>query len=286
MSTSVHPYTVGLAAASAGIITLGLVSAPLPTVDAAVSRTEVHAVQLAAVTSAQISAAVVNTAALASAVTPPSPTHTAAATTPPASPVVHPTPTSAETTTPTPAQLIQGIITNFALGTLFVVGSPLWYLAAPLTFTLAAFISAFPGWPIGQNVALAWLTLPFDAALGYFRYAAEDLQQLFAPPTAAASASSTNPVIHPAATVAGPRPGANAKTRPHATAGVTPKPATATNTRAALALPTVSRVDAKNTTPTAAARPTTTTKAAAPAASTRGGTTKTASAAARVGHKS
>jgi len=58
MYTSVRPYTAGLAAASAGILTLSLVTAP-PDMGIAVPRAEVHAARLAAVTAADISTAVV-----------------------------------------------------------------------------------------------------------------------------------------------------------------------------------------------------------------------------------
>lgn len=57
-NTCVRPFTAGLAAASAGIVTLGLVTAP-PITRVAASHAETHLLQLTAVTTADVSAAVV-----------------------------------------------------------------------------------------------------------------------------------------------------------------------------------------------------------------------------------
>jgi hypothetical protein len=90
MYLSVRPNTTGLAAASVAIITLGLVSAPPPVTSAALSRVEVHAVQLAAAVVAQVGTIVVNRVpAVPAKGQPPSPPHTAAAISPSASPVAH-----------------------------------------------------------------------------------------------------------------------------------------------------------------------------------------------------
>ena len=56
-----RPSTIGPAAAVTAIVTLSLITPP-PNVDVAFSRAEVHAVQLAAATTAEISTTAVNTA--------------------------------------------------------------------------------------------------------------------------------------------------------------------------------------------------------------------------------
>jgi hypothetical protein len=124
-----RPFTTGLAAAIAGIVTLSLV-APPPNVDVAFSRVEVPAVQLAAATTAEISTTAVNTfVRLASAVSPADGVPTSG---------THPAAPSQGATTA--AALPPGVtnalswIGGVAVGALI---APIWYLAFPLSLPIS-----------------------------------------------------------------------------------------------------------------------------------------------------
>ncbi|WP_167100068.1 hypothetical protein [Mycobacterium sp. DL592] len=72
-STSARPYSAGLAAASVGIVTLGLLTAPPTITGVAAPHAESHLLQLAAVTTADVSTAVVRISApFAAVASPPS----------------------------------------------------------------------------------------------------------------------------------------------------------------------------------------------------------------------
>jgi hypothetical protein len=141
MYTSVRRCTAGLAVASAGILTLSLVTAPVSTGAARIAdtRTEVHAVQLAAATAADVfSSAVVNTAAGA------------------ASSVVSP---GAPTTAVVSAATVTDDLETAATNVLTVLIFPLWILAAPITLPFALAVS-IPATTPGLRLVL-WPFLGF-----------------------------------------------------------------------------------------------------------------------------
>jgi hypothetical protein len=154
-NTSVRPCTASLAIASASILALSLVTAPFSSRAAHImeARTEVHAVQLAAVSAADIfSSAVVNTAAGAasSVVSPRAPT-TAAAT----SPAVHAGAASAATV---------GDDVETIAKVLGVFIFPLWILTAPITL-LPFLVTSIQYFPIGPLFVFGiWASVPFAAA--------------------------------------------------------------------------------------------------------------------------
>jgi hypothetical protein len=128
-----RPFTTGLAAAIAAIVTLSLITPP-PNVDVASSRVEVPAVQLAAATTAEISSTAVNTfVRLASAVAPARVVPTSG---------THPAAPNQGATT---AAALPPGVTNVLdwIGTI-ALGTPIaaiWYLAFPLTLPLSYWLA-------------------------------------------------------------------------------------------------------------------------------------------------
>lgn len=130
MFTDVRPFTAGLAAASAGILTLSMVTAP-PNTGVAISRAEVHAVvQLAAVATADARTPVVTPVAAAStsSITP----RSANAITPHAS-----------ASLPSPQAILADILANnWAKAALTIALASVWYVAFPITLPLSIFGAA------------------------------------------------------------------------------------------------------------------------------------------------
>jgi hypothetical protein len=150
-----RPFTTGLGAAIAGVVTLSVVTAP-PHVDVASSRVEVHPVQLAAATTAEISTTAVNTATgLASAVTPAGLLPT---------PGTHPATPSQDTIT---AAAVPAWIGTIAIR---LVIAPFWYMAFPITipisYVLAVLVEANRPPPVTAQMvfnraALIFFSTPF-----------------------------------------------------------------------------------------------------------------------------
>ncbi len=130
MFPDVRPCTAGLAAASAGILTLSMVTAP-PNTGVAISRAEVHAVvQLAAVATADARTPVVTPVAAAStsSITP----RSANAITPQAS-----------ASLPSPQAIFADILANnWAKAALTIGLASVWYVAFPITLPLSIFGAA------------------------------------------------------------------------------------------------------------------------------------------------
>ncbi|WP_396926569.1 hypothetical protein [Mycolicibacterium sp.] len=130
MFTAVRPCTAGLAAASAGILTLSMVTAP-PDAGVAISRAEVRAVvQLAAVTTADARTPVVTplAAASTSSITP----RSANAITPQAS-----------ASLPSPETIFADLLANnWVRAALTTALASIWYLAFPITLPLSIFGAA------------------------------------------------------------------------------------------------------------------------------------------------
>ena len=210
MQTTVNPCSAVLAVAGAGILSLSLMTAP-PSTSAATARTEFHAVQLAAVTASAISNAVLDTAAdLTSAVTVPSQTP-AAGRTSSADSAVSTSAAATASITPDGVVLgILGILANVAVGTLLLaIDVPLWYLLAPVTFTLAGLVTVIGGCSAATcwtSAASNFLAFPFIApglALQQaFSLASSLIQQIFAPITSLAGAAAAKSASAASATPA------------------------------------------------------------------------------------
>jgi hypothetical protein len=131
-----RPCTTGLAAATAGIVTLSLITPP-PHVDVASSRVEVHPVQLAAATTAEISTTAVNTAVkVASAVPPASAPIPVAASR--QSPIAHAAASIQQAPSATLATgTVSAFITDAARFVVEVGFGAVWYIAFPITLPLS-----------------------------------------------------------------------------------------------------------------------------------------------------
>jgi hypothetical protein len=205
MQTSVNPCSAVLAVAGAGILSLSLVTAP-SSVGVVASRNEVHAVQLAAITASSISNVVLDTAAdLTSAVALSSQAPAAAARSSADSTA---STSAAATASVTPADIatgVIGILADVAVGVvLLAIDVPLWYLLAPVTFTLTGLVTVIGGCSAATcftSAATNFVVFPFIAPALALQQAASVatalFQQIFAPITsltgaaAAKSASST-----------------------------------------------------------------------------------------------
>jgi hypothetical protein len=255
MHTAVNPYTSRLAVAGAGILTLGLVTAP-PNVDAAVSHREVHAVQLAGVTA--INMAAVDTAAARTApVTPTGVAQAATGTSSSASPVALSATTAkaAATSAASVTTTITSAITTIATGVfgiaadvtvgaaLLVVVPTIWFLLFPVTFILTGFATVvLSGCGVNQcftQAAENFLLAPFvPTALALqqaFQQATNIVAQLgvlfngaaAAPAARAVSSAAVTAAASPAtdssATDTDPRSRVRAIARPHADLRVKPQ---------------------------------------------------------------
>lgn len=200
MHTSIRPCIAAVAAAGAGILTLGLVTAP-PNPDITRARAETQAVRLAAVTVAHVPLPVLNAAAPVpmTAITP----SRGAASTLPASPFAAATP---QANAATPTEIVTSVL--WTAGAIAL--SPIWYVGFPVTLPLSIVLGnalyAF-GHPLspppdvltslGTGVAL-FAALP---VLAVFTVASPLLSALNPPPssspvtTTAAVGGTTNPSI-------------------------------------------------------------------------------------------
>jgi hypothetical protein len=210
-------FTTALAAASAGILTLSLITAP-PKIDVAVPRAGVEVVQLAAATTAEISTTAVR---LASAVTPASLSPTSG---------THPAATSPGTTTaaavPENIAFDLLLVAGVALG---VVIAPIWYLAFPLSlpysYTLTQNLNNFgsalcaagfgcPGGPppaptprqLLQNTLATFLFAPFLVGVLAVAYVATYLPAASAVQTTPKTAKAQLRVAIPAQVTASVKP--------------------------------------------------------------------------------
>lgn len=222
MYTPVRPYTAGLAAASAGILTLSLVTAP-PNIDVAVSPAEVHAVQLAAVTAADIPTVAVNAAASV-------PTPALAP-----GPVAAATP-RADASLPAPQDVLASILANkWGRAALVLALTPIWYAGFPVVLPVAVFVL----YSLQQGQRDPLTALVFGTAVyvaGPLAAIYVTVSALFASPasaTAAANSTSsptTNPSVSPQVTrnerrgIASPRRSTAASARAVAAATVTGQP--------------------------------------------------------------
>lgn len=173
MQTSVNPCTAGLAFAGAGILTLGLVSAPAA-MHAAVPQSQVQ-VRLAALTRSGINTALLDTAVALGTVPPPDPAHTAAATTTLGSSASASATASATSVTDilksvttilkSVATRILGATADFAVGGLVLVIVPtVWFVLTPITFLITGVGTVAIGCQVTDcfsKAAVNFFTIPF-----------------------------------------------------------------------------------------------------------------------------
>ena len=217
MQTSVNRFSAGLAVAGAGILTLGLVTAPAG-VDAAVAPSEFRAVRLAAVTASEISNVVIGIApTVAAAVVPPSLGSAAAAAAAAASAAAN----SADATTSTAAatasasvpasvmDTLTSIVTRLAWisadvaigGAYLVIGPAIWFVLTPVTFPFTGLGTVLTGCQVSNcfsQAALNFFTIPFvpagfalNQAVAQAQALVQDLTTLFTGIFGGAAATST-----------------------------------------------------------------------------------------------
>jgi len=127
MFASARSRTTGIAAVTAGVVTLSLAPTPPPNFDIAVSRAETRAIELISVTAADVRTAVMqHAAAVASALTPPGAT----------TPTVASRPSATSVATRASATAVPDIAVQVGGAVIGAVIAPIWYLTFPITFPL------------------------------------------------------------------------------------------------------------------------------------------------------